>query len=161
MNAAAEYFSSIKRRPWVKVVEAETVPKARPGTNGLFLPLPGNETEPLGRRILEMPENPSLTDHQRSPHSGFLAYVPVGSVARGEELVTKGGGKTVACGICHGADLQGMGDVPGIVDRPVSYLARQLVDVQMGTRESPMMKPVVAKLTEDDIIDIVAYLGSK
>jgi cytochrome c553 len=54
-----------------------------------------------------------------------------------------------------------MGDVPGIADRPVSYLARQLVDMQMGTRESPLMKPVVAKLTEDDIVAIVAYLGSK
>jgi cytochrome c553 len=145
----------------VKVVEADTVPRARAGVNGLFMPLPGNETEPLGRRLLEVPENPEFTERLRSPRSGFVAYVPVGSVARGETLVTQGGGKTVQCGICHGADLQGTGNVPGIADRPVSYLVRQLVDMQQGTRQSALMKPVVANLNEDDLMAIGAYLGSR
>jgi len=161
MKTAAEYFSSIKRRPWVKVVETETVPKTRAGVNGLFLPLPGNETEPLGKRIIEVPENTALTEPWRSPRSGWLAYAPVGSIARGEEIVTKGGGKTVQCTLCHGPDLQGMADVPGIADRPASYTVRQLYDIQVGTRESKLMKPVVAKLDEDDMIAIAAYLASK
>lgn len=161
MQAVATYFSSIKWRPWIKVVETETVPKSRPGMNGLFLPLPGNEMEPLGSRILEVPENPDFTEKARAPRSGMLAYVPVGSIKRGEELVTKGGGKTVACAVCHGADLQGKDAVPPITDRQASYTARQLYDFQAGTRESKIMKPVVAKLTEDDMIAIVAYLASK
>ena len=161
MKTVSEYFSSTKWRPWVKVVETETVPKTRAGVNGLFLPLPGNETEPLGKRILEVPENPELTDRMRSPRSGFVAYVPVGSVAKGEVLVTKGGGKTVQCALCHGADLQGMKNVPGIADRPVSYLARQLYDMRQGTRKSALMKPAVANLNDDDIMAIVAYLASK
>jgi cytochrome c553 len=162
MKAAAQYFSSITWKPWIKVVETDTVPKAKPGMNGLFIPQPGNETEPLGRRILEVPENPQLTERARAPRSGMLAYVPVGSTAQGEALVMKGGGgKTVACTICHGADLQGMGNVPGIADRQASYTARQLYDMQAGTRVSPVMKPLVAKLTEDDLIAIVAYLASK
>jgi cytochrome c553 len=161
MKAAAEYFSAIKRRPWVTVVETESVPKTRPGVNGLFMPTPGNETEPLGKRIVEIPENPELTDKMRHPRSGWLAYAPMGSIASGEEIVTKGGGRTVQCALCHGADLQGMGNVPGIADRPASYIARQLYDMQMGTRQSTMMKAVVAKLTEEDIIAIAAYLASK
>jgi cytochrome c553 len=128
--------------------------------NGLFLPQPGTETEPLGRRIMEVPENPELTDRMRSPRSGFVAYVPVGSIARGEAIVTTGGGKTVQCTFCHGADLRGMAAVPSIADRPTSYIVRQLYDMQAGTRESPLMKPVVAKLTEDDMIAIAAYLAS-
>ncbi|MBI2186972.1 MAG: c-type cytochrome [Acidobacteria bacterium] len=161
MQAAAEYFSSITWRPWIKVVETDMVPKAKPGMNGLFLPQPGNEKEPLGKRILEVPENPDFTERARAPRSGMVAYVPVGSVARGEQLVTTGGGTTVQCTACHGAALQGVGGTPPIADRQASYLARQLYDFQAGTRESAIMQPVVAKLTEDDIIAIVAYVGSK
>jgi cytochrome c553 len=161
MKTVAEYFSAIKWRPWVKVVESESVPKARAGVNGLFIPLPGNETEPLGTRILEVPENPEFTERLRSPRSGFVAYVPVGSVAQGEALVTKGAGKTTQCAVCHGADLQGMANVPGIADRPVSYIVRQLYDMQQGTRQSALMKPVVASLSEEDMMAVGAYLGSR
>lgn len=161
MKEVAEYFSSIKRPQWIRVVETDMAPKTDVTVNGLFYALPGSETEPLGKRIVEVPEDADLTLKLRAPRSGFVAYVPVGSVARGEELVTTGGGKTVQCTLCHGADLQGMGVVPGIADRPASYLARQLYDMQAGTRQSPMMQPVVKNLNEDDLIAIVAYLASK
>jgi cytochrome c553 len=161
MKEVATYFSSIKWRPWVRVVETDMVPKAKPGMNGLFLPQPGNEMEPLGKRILEVPENPDFTERARAPHSGMLAYVPVGSIKRGEEIATTGGGKTAACTLCHGPELQGVGPIPPIVDRQASYISRQLYDYQAGTRQSATMKPVVAKLDEDDIIALAAYLGSK
>jgi cytochrome c553 len=160
-QAAGEYFASMKWRPWVKVVESETAPKTRQTMNGLFMPLPGGESEPLGSRIMEVPENPERTERLRDPRSGFVAYVPIGSVAAGEALVLKGGGKTLACIKCHGAELQGAGDVPGIADRQVSYLARQLYDMQAGTRQSTAMRPIVATLNEDDLIAIAAYLGSR
>jgi cytochrome c553 len=161
MKEVATYFSSIKWRPWVRVIETDMVPKAKPGMNGLFLPQPGNEMEPLGKRILEVPENPDFTERARAPHSGMLAYVPVGSIKRGEEIATTGGGKTAACTLCHGPELQGVGPIPPIVDRQASYISRQLYDYQAGTRQSATMKPVVAKLNEDDIIALAAYLGSK
>jgi cytochrome c553 len=161
MKEVATYFSSIKWRPWVRVIETDMVPKAKPGMNGLFLPQPGKEMEPLGKRILEVPENPDFTERARAPHSGMLAYVPVGSIKRGEEIATTGGGKTAACTLCHGPELQGVGPIPPIVDRQASYISRQLYDYQAGTRQSATMKPVVAKLNEDDIIALAAYLGSK
>ena len=161
MKITADYYSSIARRPWITVVETDTAPRTRAGVNGLFVPLPGNEREPLGQRIVEVPENPEFTERLRSPRSGYVAYVPVGSVARGEEIVTKGGGKTVQCTLCHGPNLRGLANVPGIADLPASYIVRQLYDVQAGARESPLMKPVVAKLNEDDMIAIAAYLASK
>lgn len=161
MQAAGEYFASMKWRPWVKVIESETAPKTRQTMNGLFIPLPGEDTEPLGRRIMEVPENPERTERLRDPRSGFVAYVPVGSIKAGETIVTTGDGKTVQCTLCHGADLQGMGDVPGIADRQASYVARQLYDIQAGTRQSTAMRPIVAKLTEEDLIAIAAYLGSR
>jgi cytochrome c553 len=162
IKAAAEYFGAIKWTPWIKVVEAKTVPKAKP-SNGLFL-VEGSEMEPLGNRILETPVNGEATEVLRDPHSGFTAYVPVGAVKKGELLVTKGGGKTIACGSCHGADLKGLGPVPGLAGRSPSYLMRQMFDMQQGLRKgswTELMKPVVANLTADDMMDIVAYTASR
>jgi cytochrome c553 len=174
-KAAVEYFSSLKWTPWVKVVESETAPKVRATTNGLFLPLASGETEALGQRIIEVPENPERTDKYRDPHSGFIAYVPVGSLVKGESLVTTGvdlgvdakaagNRKTMACGACHGADLKGKGDVPAIAGRSPSYTIRQLWDMQQGTRNgagAKLMKGVVAKLSVEDMIAITAYVSSR
>jgi cytochrome c553 len=164
VKAAAEYFSSMKWTPWIKVVETETVPKTKISV-GMFLPLEGNEKEPIGQRIIEMPENPEAAEVQRDPRSGFIAYVPVGGVKKGEELVMSGGaGKTTACAVCHGGDLQGLGPVPGIAGRSPSYVVRQLFDMQRGSRSglwSELMKPVVSKLSVEDLLDVGAYLTSR
>jgi cytochrome c553 len=89
--------------------------------------------------------------------------VPVGSLAKGEALVTTGAGKTIQCEICHGPDLLGLGDVPGIAGRSPSYMMRQLWDMKQGTRNGvqvALMKPIIANLTVDDMTAIVAYLAS-
>ena len=83
---------------------------------------------------------------------------------KGEELVAKGGnGKTTQCAVCHGPDLRGLGPVPGLAGRSPSYIARQLYDMQQGTRngdQAKLMKPAVQKLTENDLIAIAAYVSS-
>jgi cytochrome c553 len=160
-KAAANYFASTKWRPWVKVVEAEMAPAVRSTVNGLFLPIAGADRIPLGNRIIEVAENPERTDTVRDPRSGFIAYAPVGSIAKGEALATTGGGKTKQCGLCHGPDLKGMGVVPGIAGRTTSYLMRQLWDIKQGTRKSPLMAPLVAELDIDDMIHLVAYVASR
>jgi len=162
-RAAAQYFSSLKMTPWIKVVETEMVPKNR-NANGFYIPLEGNEKEPLGARILEMPVDPEATETYRNPRSGWIAYVPVGSIKKGEDLVLKGGmGKTVSCAACHGKDLKGNGNFPPLTGRSPSYLARQLYDIQQYTRNGPgaqLMRPVVERMTPDDILNITAYLAS-
>jgi cytochrome c553 len=160
-KAAAQYYATIQFKPWVRVVESETAPKTRQSPAGLFLPLEGNATEPLGQRIIEVPEKPDATERLRDPRSGFVAYVPIGSIAKGKALVTTGGaGKTLPCAICHGTALTGLGDVPSIADRTASYSMRQLYNYQQGSRQSLLMKQVVEKLDADDMISIVAYLAS-
>ena len=163
IKAAAGYFSSMKWTPWIKVVETNTVSKTRI-QGGMFLRLEGNEKEPLGKRIIETPDNVEGTELLRDSHSGFTAFVPPGSLKKGEALVSGGGGKTIACANCHGSDLLGLGPVPGIAGRSPSYLARQLYDMQQGDRHgiwTELMKPVVAKLTADDMLAIVAYVSSR
>ncbi len=156
-RAAAEYFGAIAFTPWVRVVESEAVPKFTATVNGLFLKAEGNDTEPLGRRIVEMPENTHDTNILRSPRSGFVAYAPVGSLAKGEEL-------SVGCGSCHGDDLRGSVIAPPIAGRQASYIARQLWDFKIGARNGEMavlMKPSVENMTEEDLIAISAWVASR
>jgi cytochrome c553 len=163
VKASAEYFTSMKWTPWIKVVETATVPKTRIA-GGMFLKLEGHDSEPIGARIIETPEDTERTEVLRDPRSGFIAYVPVGSLKKGEALVTTGGGKTTRCAVCHGADLHGLGPVPGIAGRSPSYMVRQLYDTQQGTRKgvwADLMKPVVANLTDEDMLAIAAYAASK
>jgi cytochrome c553 len=100
----------------------------------------------------------------RDPASGFVAYVPKGSIAKGKELaITGNGGKTIACGICHGRTLQGLGEVPAIAGRHPNYIVRKLWNMQNGERvgtSAALMQQVVEKLTNDDMLAIAAYVAS-
>jgi cytochrome c553 len=164
IRAAAEYFGSMKWTPWIEVVETDTVPKTRIA-GGMHLKLEGAEagTEPLGKRIVESPIDAEQTELMRNPRSGFIAYVPPGSVKRGETLAKYGNEGVTACTVCHGADLNGLAIVPGLRGRSPSYIARQLVDMKEGKRRgawTPLMAPVVASLGADDILNLAAYLTS-
>jgi len=158
---AAEYFASLKPAPWIRVVETATVPKTKVGGWMLIADESGG-TEPIGQRIIEMPENLERTE-LRDSASGFIAYVPVGSLRKGEVLITNGAGKTTPCAICHGAELKGLGPVPALAGRSPSYIMRQLYDFRHGVRDGPwaaLMKAVVAGLSEGDMVAIAAYTAS-
>jgi cytochrome c553 len=162
VQAAAAYFSSIKLKPWIRVVEVEQVPTTKP--QGGMMVVEGTGTEPIGDRVIEVSENLERTE-LRDPTSGFIAYVPKGSLDKGKALVTAGGdGKTMPCTMCHGADLRGSASVPSIAGRSPSQMTRQLIDFQLGNRNgsmAPMMKGVVAKLSIQDIVAITGYLASQ
>jgi cytochrome c553 len=165
VRQAAEYFAALKPRAFVKVIETATPPRTFIATAGRHRQLhPDGGTEPIGQRILQIPEDPYRTEI-RDPHSGFVAYVPPGSIARGEALV-KGGesGKGAApCANCHGEGLKGKGDVPRLAGLQPLYVARQLFDMRHGSsagKAAEPMKPIAANLSDDDIIAISSYLGS-
>jgi cytochrome c553 len=160
---AADYFASVKPRPWIRVVEAATVPKSFVGPGNKRLLHPSGGIEPLGNRIIEVPEDEEAVVY-RDPISGFVAYVPPGSIAKGEALVkTGGGGKTTPCVLCHALTLKGLGDWPALAGRHPNYIVRQLWNMQNGDRAGAsvaLMKPVVSKLTVDDMLSIAAYAAS-
>lgn len=161
MAIAADYFSKLKLTKWIRVVEADTVPKTT--IVGGMLIAEASGTEPIGSRVIEVSEDLEQTE-LRNERSGFVAYVPTGSLKAGEALVKTGGnGKTMACGMCHGADLKGVANVPGIAGRSPSQIGRALIDFRTGARnsqQSAMMKMAVAKLTDDDVVSITGYLAS-
>jgi cytochrome c553 len=173
IRTAAEYFSKLPLKPWIKVVESKTAPKTEI-LGGMLVPLADKSMEPLGERIIEVPVEAHLTEGLRDDQSPFVAYVPAGSLAKGEALVTTGGahvtggkvvpGKTAACGTCHGTDLTGYMDIPPLAGRSPSYMVRQMLDMQKGNRNGPgvkWMNPVVANLTLQDMINIAAYVSSR
>ena len=173
---AAEYFAAVKWRPHVRVIETNLVPKTQI-QGELFIPTSRERTEPIGNRIIEVPTNIQASQTLRSSRGTWIAYVPVGAIKKGKALVTLGAmkivnghivqGKTTACGTCHGVDLMGVPpDVPPLAGRSPSYLAREIFDIQQGSRRGSdssvqLMKMVVEKLQPDDIVNIAAYLASR
>ena len=161
-QTAAAYFSSLKPKSNIKVVETDTVPATQIAR--VFYMIAGNGgTEPIGDRIVEVPEDAAQFEH-RDSRSQFVAYVPKGSIAKGEALARTGGsGTTTPCATCHGPELRGMDAVPGIAGRSPSYLVRQIYDFQQHRREgsaAALMAPVVEKLSHDDMISLAAYVSS-
>jgi cytochrome c553 len=173
MRLSAEYFAAIKWTPWIRVIESDLVPKTRIVGN-LYLPTATERTEPISGRIIEVPEDVEQAETLRNPRSGFIAYVPPGSVEKGRDLVTTGGmrivgneivqGKTTPCVTCHGLDLMGVADVPPIAGRSPSYIVRQIWDIQQGTRNGAavqLMKQAIVNLDNEDLVAIAAYVSSR
>ncbi len=131
---AAAYFSRLAPSPMTRLVESADAP----GAGG----------EPLGRRIVELPQDGAVS----------LAYAPVGSIARGKALVAAGG-----CVGCHGADLEGLDDIPALAGRSPLYLVRQLWGFKTGARGGADAAPMTAwaaAFTPDDMVAVAAYIAS-
>jgi cytochrome c553 len=165
IRQVAEWFASLPRQKMVHVVEAAMVPKTFVGQGRMrFIdPQAKGQTEPIGSRIITLPDNPELARY-RDPATTFVAYVPPGSVAKGRALAERGGnGKTVACSVCHGDGLKGLANVPRLAGVHPIYLARQLYHFREGGRRgsnAALMTKPVAKLTDEDIVNLSAYAAS-
>jgi cytochrome c553 len=159
---AAAYFASLKYKPWIRVVEIDTAP--RPEIHGVsaYAAAADGSQEPIGDRIVEVAEDDDRTD-VRDDASGFVAYVPVGSIERGKALASTAVGDRQPCAACHGDMLRGSDIAPPLAGRSPSYLYRQLFDIQAGTRSSAgveKMKPEVAALTPNEMRDLIAFVAS-
>jgi len=154
---AAAYYAALPATVPIKVIETATVPRMR-SQEGMWLPHESRAREPIGNRVIETPKDVNR-EQLRDPHAGFIAYVPVGAVAKGKRLVVERG-----CEGCHGTGLRGGDDgTPAIAGRSPSYLARQLYDFQQGARHGEMaaaMQAVTASLTAGDIVNLTAYAAS-
>jgi len=160
IDAAAKYFSQLTFKSHFHVVETDTVPKTAIRGVSLYAKIPGGN-EPLGRRIVEVPDDFEQWD-LANPHTEFTAYVPKGSIRRGEALVASGAG-AAPCASCHGPGLKGTAIAPPLAGRSPSYIVRQLYDIQYGARSGPtvaLMAPEVAHMLPDERIAIAAYIGS-
>jgi len=162
---AARYFNALPPPPdgWRKIREGDKVPETYIHTGGMRLPVPGGKMEPLGNRIIEIPQDVEHVE-LRDSRAGFQSIAPKGSFKKGEALVKDTSGQTIACATCHGPDLNGLAEVPGLLGRSPLYIFRQMNDIKIGARKGgavALMQPVVANLSEDDMLAISAYLTSQ
>ena len=91
--------------------------------------------------------------------AGFASTAPVQPV-RGD--ATAGKAKSAACAACHGPD--GNGNIPlypRLAGQYEDYLRKALQDYQAGTRKNPIMKGMVATLSERDMADLAAFFASQ
>ena len=147
---AAEYFAKLPRKSFQKVVETNMVQKSYLANGRMRFLDPAGAMEPIAGRIITVPEDP-VRARTRDPNSGFISYVPVGSIARGKELVETGAGRTMACGLCHGLDMKGQGANPRLAGMHPIYTYRQLAWFKDGTRkgiDASFMVAPVARLDQ-------------
>jgi cytochrome c553 len=164
LREAAEYYAAIgpERQKWIKTVVSNDVPKgpAPFGGGGFRYHAAEGGREPLPEgMVVEMADNDDLVRARDQIDGGFVQYARADDLALGEKVATTG-----ACGTCHGADYKGAGDVPRLAGQHSLYLIRQLKDTQTGARKDKnvaVMKPIVAKLSDREMVAVAAYLASK
>jgi len=157
VEAAAKYFSSLKPRKNIHVIETTLAPKTF--ERGWHLAkLENGETEPVGNRIVEVPE--TLANFiSRDSHAIFVAYVPKGSIEKGK-TISRRSDKSISCTECHGEYLRGKNAIPSLAGRSPSYIVRQLFDFKTGNRKSENMQAIAETLTTEDMIALAAYSAS-
>jgi cytochrome c553 len=162
VRQAAEYFARLTLRPRTRVVEARNIPRVSP-VLGIHALVRNGGTEPLSGRLIEVPLDIERHDH-RDPYLGYVAYVPVGSIARGRGLSNKPMNEAKQmCASCHGPGLRGAGVIPRLAGVSPGYLVRQLLNFRTGARATPAdapMRAVAAALSLDDMIAVAAYAAT-
>jgi cytochrome c553 len=81
---------------------------------------------------------------------------------RGEKIANAGKGTAPPCMACHGARGEGMaaGGFPRLAGLNKEYLLRQMRLMKDGKRQAPVMAPVVAALSDDDVAAVVAWYAA-
>lgn len=167
LQQAADYFSSLKLPPIRRVVETATVPRTH---WDIFVHAPDRDgaREPIGERIIEISNDQKLYN-LGDERTGFVAYVPPGSIEAGEKIAANGTGVAPACESCHGArlqgaDLAGIGIAPPLAGRSPTYIVKELILFRLGKRTNPGAAPMRAEVSQlplKDMIDVAAYAASR
>jgi cytochrome c553 len=72
-----------------------------------------------------------------------------------------GATKATTCAACHGANGNSINpEWPSLAGLGADYIADQLKNFKDGKRANPVMMPMAASLTADDMADIGAYFNS-
>jgi cytochrome c553 len=76
--------------------------------------------------------------------------------------VEAGKAKSAICSSCHGpAGISSNPMWPNLAGQHEAYLAKQIKDFRDGKRKDPMMAPMVAALSDDDIANLAAYYAAQ
>jgi cytochrome c553 len=72
-----------------------------------------------------------------------------------------GKAKAATCAACHGSNGIGASDTfPNLAGQHADYIVKQLKAFKSGDRKNPLMTPMAASLSEQDMADIGAYYSA-
>jgi len=92
----------------------------------------------------------------------FLSLVIAWStnVAAGD--ADAGKAKSTTCAACHGAmGTSAIPNYPNLCGQKEAYLVKSIKAYQSGARTEPMMKPMVANLSDADVENLAAYFSTQ
>ncbi len=96
---------------------------------------------------------------------GLLGAIAVGAIASTAHAIgdpAAGKQKIGTCMACHGANGKATAPIyPNLGGQNQQYLASALKAYKSGDRNNPIMKPMVAPLSNADIENIAAYYSSQ
>lgn len=76
--------------------------------------------------------------------------------------VAAGKAKSAICASCHGADGISLSPLwPNLAGQKEQYLVKQIKAFRDGTRSDPMMAPMVASLSDDDVANLAAFFSAQ
>jgi cytochrome c553 len=89
----------------------------------------------------------------------LLASLPSTLLAKGDPAAGKS--KAQVCEACHGADGMSVAPIyPKLAGQHQDYLVKALADYRAGRRANPIMGPMAANLSDQDIEDLAAWFSS-
>jgi cytochrome c553 len=97
--------------------------------------------------------------------AGLLAAIVLSlasAVSQAKGDAQAGQNKAAACGACHGPDGNSVNpEWPRLAAQVPEYIIKQIHDFKAGRRGDPLMSPMAAPLTEQDIEDLAAYFSAQ
>ena len=90
----------------------------------------------------------------------MLAALPTTLLAKGDPAA--GQSKSQVCQACHGIDGKSIAPIyPNLAGQHEDYLVKALADYRAGRRTNPIMAPMAANLSDQDIEDLAAWFASQ
>lgn len=92
--------------------------------------------------------------------AGASLVLSAGAQAAGDAAAGKA--KSAVCAACHGADGNSANPLwPNLAGQHAAYMVKQLKDFKSGVRKDPVMAPMAAPLSDQDMENLAAYYASQ
>ena len=143
---ATSAFLSVAQQPAAPAAAASA---AAPGASGLMV------APPQASSAAPAPGPSAATPAPAAP-AAQTAAVGKPDIAAGDARYN------AVCAACHGAGgNSGTPANPRLSQQHPTYIVKQLQEFKSGKRPSPVMQGFAAQLTEQDMVNIGAYLGTQ
>jgi cytochrome c553 len=92
--------------------------------------------------------------------AAVVALFGIANAAQAAGDVAAGKAKAKACAGCHGANGEGVKPNPALAGKSEDELVQAMKDYKSGKRANPVMKSMVASLSDQDMANVAAYFAS-